>query len=82
MQERIGHVMRIQDDSLTKVELLRWYNKLEGVREAPWKKRKTVLYWNRITNEAVGVNLNVYCLLLYKQSATYGDTVIYNCNPV
>ena len=42
--ERIGHVMRMKDESLTKVVVLGWYKKLEGVSKAPGKKRKTVLY--------------------------------------
>ena len=50
--ERIGHVMRMKDESLTKVAVLGWYKKLEGVNKAPGKKRKTVLYWKRILSEA------------------------------
>ena len=48
MLERIGHVMRMKDESLTKVAVLGWYKKLEGVSKAPVKKRKTVLYWKRM----------------------------------
>ena len=50
--ERIGYVMRMKDESLTKVAVLGWYKKLEGVSKAPGKKRKTVLYWKRILSEA------------------------------
>ena len=50
--ERVGHVMRTKDESLTKVAVLGWYKKLEGVSKAPGKKRKTVLFWKRILSEA------------------------------
>ena len=53
--ERIGHMMRIEDDSLTKVAVVGWYKKLEGVSKAPGKNRKTVLYWKRFMSE-VGVD--------------------------
>ena len=42
--ERVGHVMRMKDESLTKVAVLGWYKKLEGISKAPGKKRKSVLY--------------------------------------
>ena len=35
--ERVGHVMRMKDESLTKVAVLGWYKKLEGVSKAPGK---------------------------------------------
>ena len=50
--ERVGHVMRMKDESLTKVAVLGWYIKLEVVSKVPGKKRKTVLYRNRILSEA------------------------------
>ena len=50
--ERVGHVMRMKDESLTKVAVFGMYKKLEGVNKAPGKKRKTVLYWKRILSEA------------------------------
>ena len=50
--ERIGHVMRMKDEILTKVAVLGWYKNLEGVSKAPGKKRKTVLFWKRILSEA------------------------------
>ena len=37
--ERIGHAMRMKDDSLMKVAVLGWYKKLEGVSKASGKKR-------------------------------------------
>ena len=43
MLERIGHVMRMEDDSLTKGAVLGWYKKPEEVRKAPGEKRKTVV---------------------------------------
>ena len=49
--ERIGLVMRLGNECLTKAAVLGWYEKLEGVSKAPGKKRKTVLYWKRIMNE-------------------------------
>ena len=42
--ERVGHVMRMKDESLMKVAVLGWYKKLEGVSKAPGKKRKIVLF--------------------------------------
>ena len=42
--ERVGHVMRMKDESLKKVAVLGWYKKLEGLSKAPGKKRKTVSY--------------------------------------
>ena len=53
--ERVGHEMRMKDESLTKVAVLGWYKKLEGVRKAPENKRKTVLFWKRILSE-VGID--------------------------
>ena len=47
--------MRTEDDSLTKLAVLYWYKKLEGVSKAPGKKRNSVLYWKRIMSEA-GMN--------------------------
>ena len=44
--------MRMKDESLTKVAVLGWYKKLEGVSKAPGKKRKTMLYWKRMLSEA------------------------------
>ena len=52
MLETAGNVMRMMDESLTKVAVLGWYKKFEGVSKAPGKKRKTVLFWKRILSEA------------------------------
>ena len=45
-------MMRISDESLTKVAALWWYKKLEGISKPPGKKRKTVLHWKRLLSEA------------------------------
>ena len=50
--ERIRHVVRMKDDSLTKVAVLGWCKKLDRVSKAPGKKRKTMLFWKRIMSEA------------------------------
>jgi hypothetical protein len=50
--ERVGHVMRMENTSVTKAAVLGWYEKLEGVRKAPGRKKKTVLYWKRMLSEA------------------------------
>ena len=50
--ERIGHVMRMGNDRLTKAVVLGWYGKLEGTEKVKGKKRKTVLYWRRLLREA------------------------------
>ena len=50
--ERIGHVMRMENDRLTKVMVLGWYEGLEGVEKMRERKKKTVLYWKRLMNEA------------------------------
>ena len=49
--ERIGHVMRMEDDRMTKALVLGWMEDLEK-----WKKkgkaRKTVFYWKKLLREA------------------------------
>ena len=50
--ERIGHVMRMGNERLTKVAVLGWYEKLEGESKMKGRKRKTVLYWKRLMREA------------------------------
>ena len=42
--ERIGHVMRMGNERITKAMVLGWYEGLEGTRKMVGKKRKTVLY--------------------------------------
>ena len=50
--ERIGHVIRMDDDRLTKAVCLGWMKELESWPKVPGKKRKTVLYWRRLIKEA------------------------------
>ena len=50
--ERIGHVMRMGNERLTKAMILGWYEKLEGHEKRKGRKRKTVLYWKRMLIEA------------------------------
>jgi hypothetical protein len=50
--ERIGHVMRMGNERLTKAMVLGWYEKLEGKSKMLGRKRKTVLYWKRVMKEA------------------------------
>ena len=50
--DRIGHVMRMGDERLTKAVVLGWYEELEGKAKRLGKKRKTVLYWRRVLIEA------------------------------
>ena len=45
--ERIGHVMRMGNDRLTKAVVLGWWEGLEGRGKMGGRKRKTVLYWRR-----------------------------------
>ena len=49
--ERIGHVVRMEDDRLTKAMVFGWYEGLEGKEKMRGRKRKTVLYWKRMLNE-------------------------------
>ena len=50
--ERIGHVLRMGNERLTKALVLGWYEKLEGRSKMPGRKRKTVLYWKKMLNDA------------------------------
>ena len=50
--ERIGHVMRLEDDSIVKIATLGWLTDLESYAKIPGKKKKTLLYWKRIVKEA------------------------------
>ena len=50
--ERIGHVMRMEDDRMTKGLVLGWMEDLEKWKRKPGKTRKTVNYWKRIMKEA------------------------------
>ena len=50
--ERIGRVMRMENDRLTKAVVLGWWDGLEGSGKMVGRKRKTVLYWRRVLREA------------------------------
>ena len=50
--ERIGHVLRMGNDRITKAVVLGWWEELEGREKKVGKKRKTVLYWKRLLREA------------------------------
>ena len=43
--ERIGYVMRMENDRLTIAVVLGWWEGLEGREKMTGRKRKTVLYW-------------------------------------
>ena len=49
--ERIGHVVRMGNDRMTKLMVLGWYEKLEGCKKMRGRK-KTVLFWKRLMKEA------------------------------
>ena len=50
--ERIGHVVRMGNERLTKAMVFGWYEGLEGKAKKKGMKRKTVLYWKRILKES------------------------------
>ena len=50
--ERVGHVMRMGNERMTKAVVLGWYEQLEGRPKMAGRKRKTVLYWKKILKEA------------------------------
>ena len=50
--ERIGHVMRMDDERMTKAMVLGWMEDLEKWEKKPGKTRKTVLYWKKILKGA------------------------------
>ena len=49
--ERIGHVMRMENDRITKVMVLGWWKELEGRSKMKGRKKKTVLFWKRTLKE-------------------------------
>ena len=53
--ERIGHVLRIENERRTKAIVLDFYGKVEGMNKMNGKKRKTVLYWRR-TLKGAGID--------------------------
>ena len=50
--ERIGHVMRMDDERMVKAAVLGWLEDLESLPKLPGKKRKTQLYWKQLLREA------------------------------
>ena len=50
--ERIGHIMRMNDERIVKAVVLGWYEGLEGKSKMIGRKKKTVLYWKRLLKEA------------------------------
>ena len=50
--ERIGHVLRMEDDRTVKAVTLGWFEDLEDKDKLPGKKRKTIIFWKKIVREA------------------------------
>ena len=50
--ERLGHVMRMEDQRTTKAAILGWYEELENRPKTKGHKQKTVLYWRKLVREA------------------------------
>ena len=50
--ERVGHIMRMEDDRTVKAAVLGWLEDLEPLEKLPGKKRKTMLYWKQLLREA------------------------------
>ena len=50
--ERIGHVVRMENERMTKAAVFGWYEGLEGKEKMPGRKRKTVLYWKKVLRES------------------------------
>ena len=50
--ERLGHLMRMEDDRLVKSVTFGWMEELESVEKVPGKKRKTVLFYKKLVKEA------------------------------
>ena len=50
--ERIGHVVQMGNERLTKAMVFGWYEKLEGTDKMKGRKKKTTLYWKKLMKEA------------------------------
>ena len=50
--ERIGHVMRMEDDRMTKAAVLGWVTELEKWQKPRGRRRKTLCYWKKLLREA------------------------------
>ena len=46
--ERMGRIVRMQNNRITSVMVIGWYEGLEAKAKTMGCKRKTVLYWNKI----------------------------------
>ena len=50
--ERMGHVLQMEDGRLVKSIVFGWLKNLEERAKKKGQKRKTVLYWKKLTREA------------------------------
>ena len=50
--ERIGHVLRMEDERMTKAVVLGWMKELERWEKPVGRRRKTVSYWKKLLREA------------------------------
>ena len=50
--ERMGHIMRMEDNRIVKAGTLEWMESLESAKKVPGKKRKTMLYYKKLVKEA------------------------------
>ena len=64
--ERIGHVMHMGNERLTKVVGLGWYGKLKRMEKVRGRKMKMVLYWVSLLREAGIDCTNVERLTRYR----------------
>ena len=46
--ERIGHVMRMDDNRMTKAAALGWMKELEKFEKPKGRRRKTITYWKKL----------------------------------
>ena len=49
---RMGHILRMGEERITKTVTLGWMEDLEGIEKCPGRKRKTVKYWKQLVKEA------------------------------
>ena len=49
---RMGHILRLPDESLVQKALLGWFAKLEGKTKSEKKTRMIIPYWRRLIKEA------------------------------
>ena len=60
--ERIGHVVRMGNERLTKAMVFGWYEGLEGTEKMAGRKKKTVLYWKKVMRESGMEYTEMECL--------------------